>query len=106
MIDQTESMPLLVSPFSFRAEIDLLSTQNGGRAGPLPSGKWHTILSTGESKWSARLIYEGRPEPGASFRCVIQLLDPEACRHFPVAAEFEIWELSTRGNGRVLTAAG
>jgi hypothetical protein len=90
---------------SFVAEIHLFATQDGGRAGPLRSGEWRTILEVGEASWSARMVFEGEPSPGDTFQAQVQMLVPEAYTHFPVGGEFTVWEGGTKGKGRVLTLA-
>lgn len=89
----------------FAAEIHLLTTEAGGRSGPLLSGEWRTILGINDEHWSARLIFSGTPSPGDTFRATVQLLMPEAGQHFPVGAEFTVQEGGTRGTGRVVSAA-
>lgn len=92
-------------PASFIAEIRLLATEAGGRAGPLLSGEWRTVLGIGGEHWSARLAFSGMPSPGEVFRASVQLLMPEALQYFPVGAEFTVWEGGTKGVGRVLSIA-
>jgi hypothetical protein len=90
---------------SFVADIRLLSTETGGRAGPLLSGEWRTVLGIGGEHWSARLLFSGEPSPGEAFQASVQLLMPEALQYFPVGAEFTVWEGGTKGVGRVLSMA-
>lgn len=92
-------------PASFVAQIDLLDTEAGGRAGPLPSGEWRTVLGINNEHWSVRLVFVGRPSLGEAFQANVQLLLPEAAQHFPVGAEFTVWEGGTKGVGRVLSTA-
>lgn len=87
----------------FVAEIDLTSTQHGGRKGPLHSGEWRTVLGVNKEYWSARLLFSGSPSPGESFEAIVELLVPEARNHFPVGTEFTVWEGGTKGVGRVLS---
>ena len=89
----------------FAAEIHLLTTQAGGRSGPLLSGEWRTVLGINNEHWSARLVFSGAPAPGDTFLASVQLLMPEASQYFPVGAEFTGWEGGTRGTGRVVSAA-
>jgi hypothetical protein len=88
---------------SFVAQIDLLTTEAGGRAGPLVSGEWRTVLSVNGGNWSARLTFSGEPVPGDTFRATVQLLMPHAAQHFPIGVEFTVWEGGTKGVGRVLS---
>jgi hypothetical protein len=91
---------------TFRAEIRLLATQEGGRRGPLVSGEWRTVLGVGgDSDWSARLLFTGSPAPGDTFEADVQMLVPEAYEHFAKGVEFTVWESGTKGVGRVLTDA-
>jgi len=92
-------------PASFVAEIELLATDAGGRAGPLLSGEWRTVLGIGNEHWSARLAFSGVPSPGGVFEASVQLLMPEAMQYFPVGAEFTLWEGGTKGVGHVLSIA-
>lgn len=89
-------------PESFLAEIRLLPAEAGGRVGRLFSGEWRTVLEINNEHWSARLLFEGTPAPGSSFRATVQLLVPEAARHFSAGAEFTVWEGGTKGVGHVL----
>lgn len=90
---------------TFVAEIHLLPPEPGGRAGPLVSGDWRTVLGINNEHWSARLIFDAAPAPGDSFRARIQLLVPKAKQHFQVGAEFTVWEGGTKGVGCVLPTA-
>lgn len=90
---------------TFVAEIYLLPTEQGGRAGPLMSGEWRAVLGMNNEHWSARLLFDATPAPGDSFRATIQLLVPEARQHFRVGAEFTVWEGGTKGVGHVLPSA-
>ncbi len=92
-------------PASFAAQIDLLAAADGGRAGPLLSGEWRTVLCVNGHNWSARLIFLGQPSPGESFQAVAQLLVPEAAPYFPIGGKFTVWEGGTKGMGRVLSIA-
>jgi hypothetical protein len=92
-------------PESFVAEIRLLATSAGGRLGPLLSGEWRTVLGVRDEHWSARLTFTGTPSPGETFHASVQLLVPEAIQHFPVGAEFTVWEGGTKGVGHVLSIA-
>jgi hypothetical protein len=92
-------------PSSFVAEIRLVATEAGGRAGPLPSGEWRTVLGIGNKHWSARLSFAGMPSPGQVFQASVQLLVPEALHYFPVGAEFTVWEGGTKAVGHVLSIA-
>lgn len=92
-------------PLSFVAEIRLLATEAGGRNGPLLSGEWRTVLGVDNEHWSARLVFLATPSPGEVFQASVQLLVPEALGHFPVGAEFTVWEGGTKGVGRVLSIA-
>ena len=89
----------------FAVEIQLLPAEQGGRVGPLASGEWRTVLSINNEHWSARLMFDGAPTPGESFRATVQLLLPEAQQHFPEGVEFKVWEGGTKGVGHVLSAA-
>ena len=88
---------------TFDAEIHLLASEAGGRAGPLLSGEWRTVLGVGKENWSARIKFSGTPLPGEIFHASVQLLIPEALQHFPVGAEFTVWEGGTKGVGHVLS---
>jgi hypothetical protein len=92
-------------PTSFVAEIRLFATEADGRAGPLLSGEWRTVLGIGSEHWSARLNFSGLPSPGQVFEASVQLLAPEALQYFPVGAEFTVWEGGTKGVGHVLSIA-
>ena len=92
-------------PASFLVEIRLLATDAGGRAGPLLSGEWRTVLGVGDEHWSARLFFSGTPSPGQTFQASVQLLVPEALQYFPVGTEFTVWEGGTKGMGHVLSLA-
>ena len=87
---------------TFEAEIRLDDQDAAGRAGPLFSGEWSTVLGLGEAHWSARLRCSGLPSPGAVFRASVQLLVPEGLALFPMGAEFTVWDGGTTGSGRVL----
>lgn len=89
-------------PATFEANIRLIDTAAGGRSGPLPLGEWRTVLGIGQEHWSARLKFLGTPSPGEAFVASVQLLVPEALQHFPVGAEFTVWEGGTKGVGHVL----
>jgi hypothetical protein len=89
----------------FVAQIDLLPTAEGGRAGALLSGEWRTVLCVNDQHWSARLSFAGRPGPGETFVAEVELLMPaEAIRLFPAGAEFTVWEGGIKGTGRVLSS--
>lgn len=90
---------------SFFAQIDLLATEAGGRAGRLPSGEWRTVLGINNEHWSARLVFTGEPSPGEAFHATVQLLVPQAEQYFPVGAEFTVWEGGTKAVGRVLSTS-
>lgn len=92
-------------PAFFVAEVRLLTTEAGGRTGPLLSGEWRTVLAIGGEHWSARLSFSEAPSPGQTFQAAVQLLMPEALQYFPVGAEFTVWEGGTKGVGRVLSIA-
>ncbi len=92
-------------PESFVAEIHLLPVERGGRVGPLVSGEWRTVLGINNEHWSARLLFDSVPAPGDTFRATVQLLVPEAKQHFPLGAEFTVWEGGTKGVGHVLPSA-
>lgn len=89
----------------FFADIHLLPTDAGGRAGPLISGEWRTVLCINGEHWSARLVFSDNVSPGQNFRAAVQLLVPDALPHFPVGAEFTVWEGGTKGAGRVASRA-
>ncbi len=89
---------------SFVAEIHLLSTDAGGRVGPLLSGEWRTVLGINNGHWSARMLFQGVPRPAQSFHAEVELLVPDAKQYFPVGAEFTVWEGCIKGVGRVLSA--
>lgn len=89
----------------FSAEICLQLTESGGRAVPLPSDEWRTVLGIGDENWSARILFSGNPAPGETFAATVQLLVPEAAQHFPAGAEFTVWEGGTKGTGHVLSGA-
>lgn len=90
---------------TFIAEIHLLPVARGERIGPLISGEWRTVLGINNEHWSARLLFDAVPAPGDSFQATVQLLIPEAKQHFPVGAEFTVWEGGTKGVGHVLPCA-
>lgn len=87
------------------AEIRLLPAEHGRRVGPLISGEWRTVLGVNNEHWSARLLFDAVPAPGDSFQATVQLLIPEAKQHFPVGAEFTVWESGTKGVSHVLPFA-
>ena len=87
---------------TFEAEIRLADQEAGGRAGPLFSGEWSTVLGLGQEHGSARLRCSGSPSPGEVFHASVQLLVPEALALFPVGIEFTVWDGGTTGRGRVL----
>lgn len=87
------------------AEIHLFPIEFGGRFTPLVSGEWRTVLGIGEQHWSARLYFSGAPAPGESFEANVQFLVDEAAQHFPVGAQFTVWENGNKGEGRVLRVA-
>jgi len=89
----------------FAAEIHLLSTKAGGRATPLSPGEWRTVFGINNEHWSAQLLFSGSHLPGETFLATVQLLVPEAAQHFPIGAEFTVWEGGTKATGRVLSAA-
>ena len=90
----------------FIAEIHLLPSESGGRAGPLTTDEWRTVLGINNESWSARLTFSGRPAPGETFTASVQLLMSEiALPFFPVGAEFTVWEGGTKGVGRVVSVA-
>ena len=89
----------------FIADIHLSQTDAGGRAGPLVSGEWRTVLGINGDHWSARLVFSDNPSPGQTFRAAVQLLVPDALRHFQVGAEFTVWECGTKAMGRVVSRA-
>jgi hypothetical protein len=90
----------------FLAEIRLLTTEAGGRSGPLLSGEWRTVLGINNEYWSARLTFSGQPLPGEAFSADVELLRPDvALSFFPVGAEFTVWEGGTKGMGRVGSVA-
>jgi len=90
-------------PASFVARVRLLTPEAGGRAGPLLSGEWRTVLGVNGVHWSARLFFSGVPLPGETFEATTQLLVPEAAQYFPVGTEFTVWEGGTKGVGHVLS---
>lgn len=90
---------------TFAAEIHLLPAERGGRVGPLLCGEWRTVLGIDGEHWSARLLFDGAPRPGESFRATVQLLVQEAKQHFPAGAEFTVWEGGNKGVGHVLPYA-
>jgi len=92
-------------PIHFVADIHLLHTQAGGRASPLVSGEWRTVLGINDEHWSARLTFPGNPSPGDAFQASVQLLVPDAAQYFPVGANFTVWEGGTKGTGRVVSVA-
>ena len=75
---------------TFDAEISLEDQEAGGRAGPLFSGEWSTVLGFGQEHWSARLRCSGSPSRGEVSHASVQLLVPEALAPFPVGAEFTV----------------
>lgn len=90
---------------TFSAEIHLLPTHAGGRADLLVTGEWRTVLGINNHHWSARLTFPGSPAPGDIFLATVQLLVPDALQHFPLRAEFMVWEGGTKGTGRVVEVA-
>lgn len=92
-------------PETFAAEIHLLPAERGGRVGPLVHGEWRTVLGINNEHLSARLLFDEAPAPGDSFRATVQLLVPEAIHHFPVGAEFTVWESGAKGAVHVLPSA-
>jgi len=89
----------------FIAEIYLIPTQAGGRATPLVSGEWRTVLGINGEHWSARLTFKGKPKPGDTFHADVQLLIPDAAQYFSVGADFTVWENGNKGTGRVVSVA-
>jgi hypothetical protein len=89
----------------FVADIFLLPTQADGRATPLVSGEWRTILGINSEHWSARLTFADSPSPGDTFQAAVQLLVPDAAQYFPVGADFTVWENGNKGTGRVVSVA-
>ena len=91
----------------FVANVQLLSTAEGGRKGPLLSGEWRTVLGINNEHLSARLAFSGQPAPGESFVAQVQLLRPDvALPFFQAGAEFTVWEGDTKGVGQVVALAG
>ena len=86
-------------------EIHLLRIETGSRSTPLASGEWRTILGIGNEHWSARLTFADSPGPGDTFHATVQLLVPDALKHFPVGSNFTVWENGNKGTGRVLSVA-
>ena len=90
----------------FVASIQLLSTEAGGRKGPLLHGEWRTVLGIKNEHWSARLAFTGRPSPGQSFVAEVSLLAPDvALPFFQIGSEFTVWEGGTKGVGKVAVLA-
>ena len=90
----------------FVANVQLLSTAEGGRKGPLFSGEWRTVLGINHEHWSARLAFSGEPAPGQSFVAQVQLLRPDvALPFFRIGAQFTVWEGDIKGVGQVVALA-
>ena len=92
-------------PESFVAEIHLVGTDAGGRAGPLLSGEWRTVLGIDNENWPARMLFKGAPAPGDVFQTDVELLVPAARQYFSSGVEFTVWEGGTNWVGLVLSVA-
>jgi hypothetical protein len=90
---------------SFVAQIDLLATDAGGRAGRLSYGEWRTVLGINREHWSTRLLFTGEPSPGEAFEAEVRLLIPDAKQYFPVGAVFTVWEGGKKGLGQVISTS-
>lgn len=86
----------------FVADIELLSTEAGGRNIPLMGGEWRTVLGVNGEYWSALLTFDGEPGPGAIFEADVWLLMSDvALPMFEEGKVFEVWEGGTRAWGCV-----
>jgi hypothetical protein len=86
-------------------DIDLLSSAEGGRKGPIPSGIFRGIFGVDGQHFSAA-FFVCNPSgfaPGESGQFVVQFLFPDAAvPFFPVGTSFSVWEGRTIGNGCVM----
>jgi hypothetical protein len=87
-----------------RVGLKLLSTERGGREGPLPAGEYRGILSARGQHFSFRCIVP--PEGialGSTVKIDIEFLIPNLwIATFKEEAEFNLWEAGTVGYGRVI----
>lgn len=86
-------------------EITLLPSAGGGRKGAIPKGKYPGVFGVGEDHFSIRFYVDNDEgfELGQTQHFGVQFLIPEiALKHFPVGAEFTVWEGKVIGKGRVL----
>ena len=86
-------------------EITLLPSEAGGRKGAILKGEYRGVLGVGSENFSVRFFVplENGFSPSQTQQFGVQFLVPEAALpHFPVGAEFSVWEGRVIGNGRVL----
>ncbi len=87
------------------AEITLLPSAEGGRAGPILQGEFRGVLMVGEEGFSFRMVVPDKEglAPGGKGRFGIQFLAPEiALPRFPAGKRFAVSAGRTVGTGEVL----
>lgn len=96
-------MPTSVRP-EFYANVRLLPTSEGGRAGAISYGEYRGVLQLESEAFSFRFFVESERglELGTSAELGFQLLVPEAgLPLLPVGTHFKLWEGKLIGNGIV-----
>jgi hypothetical protein len=86
-------------------EITLLPSEAGGRKGAIQHGEYRGVLGVGSENFSVRFFVPLKDgfSPNQTQRFGVQFLVPDgALPHFPVGAEFSVWEGRVIGNGQVL----
>jgi len=90
-------------------DIELFSSDRGGRQGAILQGEYRGVLSVGKESFSVRFLVSSPKgfAPGESARVGVQFLAPEAALpHFPIGRAFEVWEGGVVGGGTVVAMAG
>ena len=86
-------------------EITLHPSEADGRKGAILQGEYRGVLGIGSENFSVRFFVPLKDgfSPNQTHRFGVQFLVPEAALpHFPVGAEFSVWEGRVIGSGRVL----
>jgi hypothetical protein len=86
------------------AEIDMLASDQGGRLGPTPEGKFNCIMQMDEWNFDVRLDLAdvGSLVPGQQLRVPIKFLDPVSTKLYcSVGRKFSLRELRKIGSSTI-----